>query len=667
MKKERASTKTERVPWREPTDTGRAAGGIRLPVLGLTLILAAAHTVWVVYEETVWGHLGVSISAASLVASALAILMLALVYNTVVAPLGTRWQLRPSEMMVLFSAVTISAIMAGFDLIQNLPPILMLPFHYANEANRWSRFFPHIPEWLAPRDPAVVKGFFTGQTSFFRPETLSAWLIPMAAWGGFLLLIAWTMLCMNVIMRRRWVEEERLTFPILQVPILMTQEGNLRSLFRNRVLLLGFSLPVVIESLNVLHCLYPSIPGIHLNIFNLVRLMPTPPWNALNPLFMSWQPMGIGLAFLMPTDLLFSCWAFYLLRKLFEMQWVVYGWGAGGGAFPYIREVTYGAFAASAVILLRGAHRYLLRVLRRALGRAAEPDDRDEVLSYRTAVVGLALSAPLLVGFAILAGMTPWVAVVFFSIYLLATVVMTRIYAQVGAPLLEFYFFNPEGAITTFAGPRSLSLADKTLFANFFWFNRCYRQHPMGHQVESMRFARLTGVSLRRMGGVIGLATLIGVVVGLVTTLSIYYQYGGATAKVLGWQMGVAHEAWNRSAAWDDTLQPPQPGALTAAGLSFVLALSVAALRNAFLGFPLHPLGFTLAVSYAMEYIWAIFLVVWAVKSLLIRYGGLKAYWKAMPFFVGLVIGDACTQIFWALVATFLDLRGISPYLHHMW
>jgi hypothetical protein len=68
-----------------------------------------------------------------------------------------------------------------------------------------------------------------------------------------------------------------------------------------------------------------------------------------------------------------------------------------------------------------------------------------------------------------------------------------------------------------------------------------------------------------------------------------------------------------------------------------------------------------------MEYIWAIFLVVWAVKALIIRYGGLRAYWKAMPFFIGLVIGDACTVVFWGLAASALGLRSISPYLHHMW
>jgi len=636
-------------------------------VVLLTFLVAIVHTVWLVYEETLWGHLGTSISAASLVSSAVFILFLAMLYNTAVGRLRPAWRLRSAEMMILFTVVTVSAVMAGFDLTQNLPPILMLPFHYANEANRWSRFFPHIPSWLAPADPVVVKGFFTGQTSFFRPEILRAWLVPIAAWSGFILVIAWSMLCMNVIMRRRWVDEERLTFPILQVPILMAEQGDIASLLRSRAVILGVCVPACVESLNVLHGLYPSVPGIQLNVFNLVRLMPTPPWNALNPLYMSWQPMTIGLAFLMPTDLLFSCWAFYLLRKLFEMQWVVYGWGAGGSAFPYIREVTYGAFAAAFIVLLRGSSRYLVRVLRRALGRSREPDDSDEVMSYRTALIGLVLSAPCLVGFAIFAGMTPWVAVVFFAIYLLATVVMTRIYAQVGTSLLEFYFFNPESAITTFAGPRSLSLADKTLFAHFFWFNRCYRQHPMGHQVESMRFARVTGTPLRRMGPILAVATVIGVGVGLVTTLSIYYQYGGATAKVLGWQIGVAHEAWNRSSAWADTTRPVQAGALIAAGVSFILALGVAGLRNAFLTFPLHPLGYTLAVSYAMEYIWASFLVVWAVKSLIIRYGGLKAYWRAMPFFVGLVIGDTCTVIFWGLAASALGLRSISPYLHHMW
>ncbi|MBM3493116.1 MAG: hypothetical protein FJX72_02155 [Armatimonadetes bacterium] len=58
---------------------------------------------------------------------------------------------------------------------------------------------------------------------------------------------------------------------------------------------------------------------------------------------------------------------------------------------------------------------------------------------------------------------------------------------------------------------------------------------------------------------------------------------------------------------------------------------------------------------------------IWAVKALIIRYGGLRAYRKAVPFFVGLVLGGACTVILRALAASALNLRDISPYLHHMW
>jgi hypothetical protein len=640
---------------------------VRGRVILLGAVLAAAHTVWVVYEETAWGHLGTSITAASLVSSALAVLMLMLAWNAGVRRLGPGWRLRPGELMILFTMITVAAVMAGFDLIQNLPPILLMPFRYANEANRWDRLHPHIKPWLAPSGDTVVKGFFIGGATFFREDIWRPWLIPIAAWSGMLFVIAFAMLCINTIMRRRWVEEERLPFPLLQVPILMVREQEIGALFRTRALALGFALPAVVESMNVLHGIYPSIPGIQLNVFNIVRLMPAPPWNALNPLFLAWQPISIGLAFLMPLDLLFSCWVFYLLRKLFEMEWVVYGWGAGGGAFPYIRELTYGAFAAAFVILLRGSHRHIARVLRRAAGLSREPDDSGEVMSYRMAVLGLAVSAPLLVAFAIAAGMTPSVAVVYFAIYLLATVVMTRIYAQFGATLLEFYFFNPEAAIATFAGTKSLSLADKTIFAQFFWFNRCYRQHPMGHQIEAMRFAGATRTGLRPTGAALAIATVIGVLVGLVTTLHIYYTHGASTAKVMGWQMGVAWETYGRTQAWMDSSHSPQAPALTAAGLSFVLALGVSALRNAFLGFPLHPLGYVLAVSYAMEYIWAVFVVVWAIKALIIRYGGLRAYWNAVPFFVGLVLGDACTVIFWGLAASALGLRNISPYLHHMW
>jgi len=647
-------------------------GRITFRSLLVGTILAILHTAWLVYEETVWGHFGIANTATSLVPSVVGILFLLLMINSLLLRFYPRWALRPSELMVLFTMLTLSAVTAGFDLLQNLTPIMVLPFWFADDINRWNRFHSLIPSWFAPRDKEVLKGYFLGSSTFFQPEVMKAWAVPLIAWGLFLFVIAWTMLCLNTLMRRQWVDRERLTFPIVHLPILVSQSGSLGGLFHSRAMLVGFLLPVCIESMNVLSTIFPAVPHLQLNVVNVGRYLPGPPWSGANPIFIAWWPFGLGLAFLIPLDVSFSCWFFFLVRKLSEVMGVVWGWrepyaGFAPGAFPYVRELAYGAWIGLFLTLIWSARSQLFEILRKAFGLSREPDDSQEPISYRAAVAGVASGFLILFSFAIVSGMTPWVALLYFALYFLATVVMTRIYAQIGSPILELYFFNAESLLATATGSRILTSQDLVILTYFFWFNRCYRQHPMGHQLESLRFAEVTHTPLRQMPGVILGAAVIGIVVGLLATMQIYYTNGASTAKVLGSQMGVAWEAYGRLSAWADNPQAPQTGALTTVGISLGATLLWGALRNALIGFPLHPVGYAFAVSYAMEYFWAIFLSTWIVKALLVRYGGLKAYRAALPFFLGLIVGDSVTQVFWGLVAAGLGFKGTSPYLQIIW
>ncbi|MCS7225348.1 MAG: hypothetical protein NZ959_12475 [Armatimonadetes bacterium] len=71
-------------------------------------------------------------------------------------------------------------------------------------------------------------------------------------------------------------------------------------------------------------------------------------------------------------------------------------------------------------------------------------------------------------------------------------------------------------------------------------------------------------------------------------------------------------------------------------GLSSTLFL----LRLWLLWFPFHPVGYALAGSWTMSWLWASVFVGWATKVILLRYGGPTAYRKAKPFFLGLVLGE---------------------------
>ena len=122
------------------------------------------------------------------------------------------------------------------------------------------------------------------------------------------------MLCINVVLRKQWIEKEKLTYPIIQLP-LSIMDPKLH-LLRNRSLWFGFCITGGLTFVNGLAVLYPVLPSIPLKrILNLHRLLTDRPWNAIGWTPVTIHPHLIGLGFLMPIDLLFSAWFFYWVLK----------------------------------------------------------------------------------------------------------------------------------------------------------------------------------------------------------------------------------------------------------------------------------------------------------------------------------------------------------------
>jgi hypothetical protein len=95
---------------------------------------------------------------------------------------------------------------------------------------------------------------------------------------------------------------------------------------------------------------------------------------------------------------------------------------------------------------------------------------------------------------------------------------------------------------------------------------------------------------------------------------------------------------------------------ITALGTGAGIALTLAALRAQFLWWPLHPIGYMAANSWGMHWNWGSFTLGWLLKVLLLRYGGLRAFRAAVPFFIGLVVGDMLGEGLWGAVAAWIAL-----------
>jgi hypothetical protein len=128
-------------------------------------------------------------------------------------------------------------------------------------------------------------------------------------------------------------------------------------------------------------------------------------------------------------------------------------------------------------------------------------------------------------------------------------------------------------------------------------------------------------------------------------------------------RLGYEHGALQLSNQWfpsqspvDRIMQcvtpPPQPSGSTGSGLSFgaVLTYGLMWARTRFAGFPLHPIGYVMCLSYPMYMFWFSIFLGWLCKGLIMRFGGIDTYRKVTPAFLGLVLGDVSMMLFWLAV-----------------
>ena len=76
-------------------------------------------------------------------------------------------------------------------------------------------------------------------------------------------------------------------------------------------------------------------------------------------------------------------------------------------------------------------------------------------------------------------------------------------------------------------------------------------------------------------------------------------------------------------------------------------------MRNTFLWWPLHPIGYAMFSSWATLMLWFSFFLGGLMKFVIVKYGGAKAYRSARPLFLGLALGESFMCGFWNLVGFF--------------
>ncbi|MBM3474391.1 MAG: hypothetical protein FJX75_14100 [Armatimonadetes bacterium] len=650
---------TLRTPAEAASHDRRARGvTLRAALIGFALLPINAY--WVTQMEVIRyeGHP----TTVSLFYNCVFILTLLILGNLLVKRLSPARALHRNELVVIYVMVVIGSSLAGHDTIQIIAPQIVCPFEGATPENKWAELFhQYLPRFLFLTDENVYQGAFAGGSSLYRWDRIAGWGKPVLIWSGFIVVLLLQMLCFNVILRSRWMDREKLTYPITHLPLEMTSERT--NLFRNRYLWIGFGLAALVDSVNGLHGFFPVIPEVKVRVVQydayMRDLFRGYPWGALAGTRLSFYPFAIGMGMLLPTDLAFSSWFFYLFWRLQHLGSALLGLNKIP-SFPYVEEQSTAAYFGLCLFALWMGRDHLKRVLLHAFGGATDLDDRREGLPYRWAVWGLIAGFAFMLIFSYYIRMSLWIAVLFFTCYWMVSLAVTRVRAELGPPAHDLHRGGPDYVITNIFGMGSpVGPQNLTSMTQYFWFNRAYRAHTMPIQLEAFKLGEQTGMAFRPLTFVMIGASIFGTLCAFWANIHGYYSYGmSAKMSFVGRYFGV--EPYNRLQSW---ISAPQPANLSKAiayvvGLCFTLGLM--ALRVRFVWWPFHPVGYAISSSWSMNCLWMPILIAWLIKILVMRYAGPKTFHRIIPLALGLILGEFIVGSLWCILGIALQRSTYS-------
>ena len=464
--------------------------------------------------------------------------------------------------------------------------------------------------------------------------------MPLFWWGTLIVATLALSTSLIAIFRTQWIDNERLSFPLVDVPNAMIEGSSMGrkmpEFLRKKLFWWGFGTSFLKVVWAIPSYFYPQWPHFGQIRLRISRGKIFPGISSILTL-----PL-LGISYFVNTDVLLSVWVFNLLSAAEISLFNRLGFSIGAAETYSVSPSSlawqgFGAFSALVFGGIWVAREHLGRVWRKAWTGDPTIDDSQEVMSYRAAVMTVVASISFILLW--LHGIGISFSVSLLLVYAVITLYLglTRIVVEGGlvfvrGPLL------PQAFAMHAMGPGSLGPRTMTgLALSYAWAcDPIANFMPFGANAVRIHTDRSLwrGTYLTAMG--LGLG--ISLCVSFWFSLKLAYATGGYNFGEWVFSRG-GQVPFDTIVAKIKAGQGIQPWYYTFFGVGVLATTLLTYLRHRFPWWRLHPLGFSIASVGQVRWTMFTLFVAWMIKSILVRVGGLMLYNKGKPFFIGLTLG----------------------------
>jgi len=467
-----------------------------------------------------------------------------------------------------------------------------------------------------------------------------SWAAPLVHWGAFLIPMYMAVFFLCGILRRQWVEVERLMFPLARVPLEFTEQERpdrpLPDIFYRRGFVAGLIFVFAFRFVTDIPVFWGGT-AVQIS-FPFVEMFRG---TALEDLGFPNQALNlavVGFAFLVPADVSLGVWLFFMFARaeiLIGRALALPDLSTPNSQFLRWQQLgTYIAFVGGMIIVAR---RHLAGVLRAAFGLRGAPDDSGEPISYPLAFWGFVVSIGACIAWYLYHGMGLAAALAVLSLIFLWFLVYARIVSQGGLyvavnqwsmpavihSLSGGHAFNPAGAViasmqgTLLFGGRTTLVSAQTM--------------------NAFRIASVFGKKARLLLPALVVSVLVALVMMTLQVLRQAYTIGAVNFWDSLQTVMPGGAFWSAQGIIVSPAQSvhPHAGALT---FGAVTMAALTLLRARFYWWPVHPIGFLACTGFHAQRLWLPFFLGWLTKVGILKLAGGRMLRQARDFFIAVII-----------------------------